>query len=76
MALSWNEIKDRALKFSNEWVDETRERAEKDSFWNDFFNVFGISRRRVANLEGATKIMAKLQLNKDLNDEQVKDIAI
>ena len=32
MALSWNEIKDRALKFSNEWSVETKERAEKDSF--------------------------------------------
>ena len=51
MALSWNEIKDRALMFSNDWSDETRERAEKDSFWNDFFNVFGISRRRVASFE-------------------------
>ena len=48
MAISWNEIKDRALKFSKEWADETKERAEKDSFWNDFFDVFGISRRRVA----------------------------
>ncbi len=34
MALSWNEIKDSALQFSKEWEDETRERAEKDSFWN------------------------------------------
>ena len=55
MALSWNEIKDRALAFTNEWKDETRERAEKDSFWNDFFNVFGISRRRVATFEEPVK---------------------
>lgn len=55
MALSWNEIKDRALKFSNEWADETKERAEKDSFWNDFFHVFGISRRRVATFEEPVK---------------------
>lgn len=55
MALSWNEIKDRALKFSKEWADETRERAEKDSFWNDFFNVFGIHRRRVATFEEPVK---------------------
>jgi type I restriction-modification system DNA methylase subunit len=55
MALSWNEIKDRALKFSNEWADETKERAEKDSFWNEFFNVFGISRRRVATFEEPVK---------------------
>ena len=34
MALSWNEIKDRALKFSKTWGNESKERAEKDSFWN------------------------------------------
>ncbi|MFC2119048.1 DNA methyltransferase, partial [Bacteroidota bacterium] len=55
MALSWNEIKDRALKFSKEWEGESRERAEKDTFWNDFFNVFGISRRRVASFEEPVK---------------------
>lgn len=55
MALSWNEIKDRALKFSNEWKDETRERAEKDTFWNQFFHVFGISRRRLATFEEPVK---------------------
>ncbi|MCD4772005.1 MAG: hypothetical protein K8R41_01330, partial [Bacteroidales bacterium] len=55
MALSWNEIKDRALKFSKEWEGESRERAEKDTFWNDFFNVFGISRRRLATFEEPVK---------------------
>ncbi len=55
MALSWNEIKDRALKFTKEWEDESRERAEKDTFWNDFFNVFGISRRRLATFEEPVK---------------------
>jgi len=61
MALSWNEIKDRALKFSNEWIGETRERAEKDSFWNDFFEVFGISRRRVATFEEPVKKLGDKQ---------------
>jgi hypothetical protein len=55
MALSWNEIKDRALKFTKEWEGESRERAEKDSFWNDFFTVFGISRRRLATFEEPVK---------------------
>lgn len=55
MPLSWNEIKSRAIEFSKEWEGESRERAEKDSFWNDFFNVFGISRRRVASFEKAVK---------------------
>ena len=48
MPLSWNEIRDRALAFSREWADAESERAEAQSFWNDFFNVFGISRKRVA----------------------------
>jgi len=55
MALSWNEIKDRALKFSKEWADESSEKAEKDTFWNEFFNVFGIKRRRVAIFEEHVK---------------------
>ena len=50
-ALSWNEIRSRAYAFVDEWQGEGRERAEKDSFWNDFFNIFGISRRRVAVFE-------------------------
>ena len=61
MVLSWNEIKDRALKFSNEWIDEKRERAEKDTFWNEFFNVFGISRRRIASFEEPVKKLGNRQ---------------
>jgi len=51
MPLSWNEIKTRALAFSKEWQDETSEDAEAKSFWDGFFNVFGITRRRVASFE-------------------------
>lgn len=51
MPLSWNEIKGRALKFSHEWAEETSEDAEAKSFWNDFFEVFGIKRRRIATFE-------------------------
>jgi hypothetical protein len=51
MPLSWNEIRSRALVFSNEWADEASERAEAQSFWNDFFAVFGIGRKRVAIFE-------------------------
>jgi hypothetical protein len=51
MPLSLNEIKDRALAFSHEWAGAKAERAEAQTFWNEFFNVFGISRRRVASFE-------------------------
>ena len=55
MPLSWNEIKSRATAFSNEWKDEVSEDAEAKSFWDGFFNIFGISRRRVATFEHAVK---------------------
>jgi hypothetical protein len=51
MPLSWNEIKNRAIAFGKEWSAETSERAEAQSFWNAFFSVFGIERRRVAAFE-------------------------
>lgn len=46
--LSWNEIRNRALSFSREWAGETRETGEYQTFWDDFFNIFGIRRRSVA----------------------------
>jgi hypothetical protein len=51
MPLSWNEIKDRALKFSREWATEHSEDAEAKSFWDGFFTMFGVPRRRVAAFE-------------------------
>lgn len=55
MPLSWNEIRGRALAFSREWADETSEDAEAKSFWDGFFNIFGITRRRVASFEAPVK---------------------
>ena len=51
MPLPWNEIRDKAIAFSREWQDAESERAEAQSFWNAFFEVFGIHRRRVAVFE-------------------------
>lgn len=55
MPLSWNEIKDRALAFSREWADEASEDAEAKSFWDGFFEVFGVPRRRVGSFERRVK---------------------
>lgn len=51
MPLSWNEIRSRAIAFSKEWEDECSENAEAKSFWDQFFEVFGVPRRRVATFE-------------------------
>jgi hypothetical protein len=53
--LSWNEIRHRAIGFSREWRDTTSEKSESQSFWNDFFHVFGIKRRTVASFEEPVK---------------------
>jgi hypothetical protein len=49
--ISWNEIRHRALSFSRSWSEATREQADKQTFWNEFFDVFGIARRTVAAFE-------------------------
>lgn len=56
-----NQIKSNAAEFVKEWSNEARERSESQSFWNDFFNVFGISRRRVASFEEPVKRLGNKQ---------------
>lgn len=55
MRLSWNEIRARAAQFSQEWEGETYEKGESQSFYNGFFDVFGVTRRRVASFEEPVK---------------------
>ena len=55
MVLSWNEIRDRANSFLSEWAGTTSEDAEAQAFLVAFFNVFGISRKRVASFEHKVK---------------------
>lgn len=55
MTLSWNEIKDRALKFSKEWADTSNEEADAKPFLVEFFNVFGINSKRVSTFEHRVK---------------------
>ena len=55
MPLPWPEIRDKAMAFSREWQDAESERAEAQTFWNEFFAVFGVPRRRVATFEEPVK---------------------
>ncbi len=54
-SITWNEIRHRALAFSVDWADARGEAQDKQSFWNDFFNVFGLRRRVVATFERPLK---------------------
>ena len=55
MPLSWNEIKSRALTFSRTWADAAHEDSQGKPFWIDFFEIFGITNKRVATFEHAVK---------------------
>lgn len=53
--LSTNEVRARAAAFAREWANATYERGEAQSFYNEFFEVFGMRRRRVASFEEPVK---------------------
>ncbi len=51
MRLSWNEVRTRAATFAEDWKDAAYEKGETQSFYNAFFDVFGVRRRNVARYE-------------------------
>ena len=51
MRLSWNEVRALAASFANEWRNAAYEKAETQSFYNEFFEIFGVRRRTVARYE-------------------------
>lgn len=56
--LSLNEIKDRAFEFAKDHKNDEYERGEAQNFWIDFFEVFGIDKRRL-DFEKRIKIETK-----------------
>ena len=66
MPLSWNEIKSRALTFSRTWDDAANEDSQAKPFWIDFFEIFGITDKRVATFELNVKKLDKAQGYVDL----------
>src|ERR1700675_1645919 len=59
MRFSWNEIRARAAEFSEEWKNAHYEKGETQTFYNEFFEVFGVTRRRVASFEEPVKKLDK-----------------
>lgn len=55
MPLSWNDIKSRALAFSKTWATASNEDSEAKPFLIDFFEVFGVTNKRLASFEHAVK---------------------
>ena len=65
MPLSWNEIKSRALTFSRNWADAANEDSQGKPFWIDFFEIFGITNKRVATCEHAVKKLPGMHARTD-----------
>ena len=61
MRLGWDEIARRAKAFSEEWAGAGYEKGETQSFYNDFFEVFGVKRRQVAVYEQRVKLLDNKQ---------------
>ncbi len=57
MRLGWNDIKVRASGFAERWRDAHYEKGETHTFYNEFFEVFGVSRRSVASYEEPVKLL-------------------
>ena len=53
--LSFNEIRARAATFATTYETATYEKGETQSFYNDFFGIFGVERRSVARYEEHVK---------------------
>jgi len=57
MRLGWDEIKRRAKAFSEEWQHAHYEKGETQTFYNEFFEIFGIKRKQVAIYEQRVKLL-------------------
>lgn len=53
--LPWPKIRANALAFAHEYRNAIKENEDAQSFWNDFFNVFGKKRRGTARFEYAVR---------------------
>ncbi|MDQ6867199.1 MAG: hypothetical protein M3178_01815 [Pseudomonadota bacterium] len=59
MRLDWNDIKARAAKFAGDWNGAQYERGDTQTFYNEFFELFGVTRRRVASFEHGVNLPDK-----------------
>ena len=61
MRLGTDEIKRRAKAFSEEWQTASHERGDTQTFYNEFFEIFGIKRKQVAIYEQRVKLLKQKQ---------------
>jgi hypothetical protein len=65
VTLGWAEIKNRAARFARDNAEASYEKGETQTFYNEFFEIFGVARKRVAVYE---KLVKKLDDSKGFID--------
>jgi len=59
--LSWNEIRTRASVFAEDWQNKGYEKGQTQLFYQEFFQLFGMSVRRLASFEEPVKKLGHKQ---------------
>ncbi len=59
MRLTWDQVRARSAAFAHEWHEAHYEKGEAQSFYNAFFQCFGVDRRKVATFEARVTMLAK-----------------
>lgn len=57
MRLSWPEIRANAARFSEEWKGKGYEKGQTQTFYDEFFAIFGVPRKQVAVYEQRVKAL-------------------
>ncbi len=58
MRLGWDEYRRRAKAFSDDWAEAHYEKGQTQTFYNEFFEIFGIKRKQVATYEQRVKLLS------------------
>ena len=51
MRIGWREIRNRAKDFSKDWANAQYEKGDAHTFYNEFFRIFGLDRKKIAIFE-------------------------
>jgi hypothetical protein len=52
-------MRSRAAEFAREWADAHYEKGDTQTFYNEFFEVFGVQRRKVATFEEPVRLLGE-----------------
>ena len=52
-------MRSRAAEFARQWADAHYEKGDTQTFYNEFFEVFGVQRRKVATFEEPVRLLGE-----------------